>query len=84
MFEGHYMGKEYHEPDLSQVLDRAWSAGDTYHRLCHHAALSQVAAIGQSCLAAGIDRIIVTAGSLPEAKCALALAQTHGEQSESC
>ena len=30
MFEGKYMGKEYHRPDLSQVLDRAWSAGDTH------------------------------------------------------
>ena len=29
MFQGQYMGKEYHPPDLPHVLERAWSAGTT-------------------------------------------------------
>ena len=28
MFQGNYMGKDYHTADLSNVLDRAWSAGN--------------------------------------------------------
>lgn len=27
MFQGQYMGKQYHSPDLPRVLERAWSAG---------------------------------------------------------
>ncbi|KAL0028033.1 hypothetical protein WJX77_001856 [Trebouxia sp. C0004] len=50
MFQGQYMGKAYHSPDMTKVLDRAWTAG--------------------------VEKIIVTAGSLPEAKSALALART--------
>lgn len=50
MFQGQYMGKQYHSPDLPQVLERAWSAG--------------------------VQKIIITAGSLPESKAALQLAQT--------
>lgn len=50
MFQGQYMGKAYHSPDVTKVLERAW--------------------------AAGVEKIIVTAGSLPEAESALALAHT--------
>ncbi|KAL3149736.1 hypothetical protein ABBQ38_013562 [Trebouxia sp. C0009 RCD-2024] len=51
MFEGQYMGKAYHKPDMLHVLDRAWRAG--------------------------VTKIIVTAGSLSEAKSALELALPH-------
>lgn len=27
MFQGQYMGKAYHSPDVTKVLDRAWAAG---------------------------------------------------------
>ncbi|GAB4816659.1 hypothetical protein N2152v2_003705 [Parachlorella kessleri] len=51
MFKGRYNDKEYHAPDLHQVLDRA--------------------------LSAGVDKLIITAGSLAEARAALDLARTH-------
>lgn len=53
MYQGEYNDKQYHEPDLNIVLDRAW--------------------------AAGVDKIIITAGNLQEAKAALALARTDGK-----
>ena len=40
--------------------------------------------LGSFALVVGVDRIIVTAGSLPEAKSALALAKTHGKRSKHC
>ena len=27
MFQGRYMGKAYHSPDVNKVLERAWAAG---------------------------------------------------------
>ncbi|EFJ51556.1 hypothetical protein VOLCADRAFT_57045, partial [Volvox carteri f. nagariensis] len=50
MYDGRYNDKQYHPPDLSAVLDRAW--------------------------AAGLQRLIITAGSLSEARRALELAKT--------
>ena len=49
MFQGSYHGKQYHEPDLAQVLQRGWDAG--------------------------VERVMITAGMLPEAKEALELAE---------
>ncbi|GIL53311.1 hypothetical protein Vafri_8943 [Volvox africanus] len=50
MYDGRYNDKQYHPPDLTSVLNRAW--------------------------AAGLQRLIITAGSLTEARKALALAKT--------
>lgn len=52
MYQGVYGGRTYHQPDLDQVLQRAW--------------------------AAGVQRIIITAGNLEDAHRALELAQTDG------
>jgi TatD DNase family protein len=49
VFQGCYHGKQYHEPDLREVLQRGWDAG--------------------------VDRIMITAGTLPEAREALELAE---------
>ena len=34
MFQGQYMGKAYHNPDLTRVLDRAWTAGAEADTIC--------------------------------------------------
>ena len=55
MYKGVYgANKQYHEPDLPVVLERAW--------------------------AAGVQRIIVTGGSLEGSRAALALARTDSTQ----
>lgn len=36
MFQGQYMGKQYHSPDLPRVLERAWSAGMTVTLCLEH------------------------------------------------
>ena len=80
------MGKAYHNPDLSNVLERAWSAGSAaLHTIIAvmHVKPSQATATihkrtTQRDLAAGVAKIIVTAGSLPEAEGALELARTDG------
>ena len=88
MFQGQYMGKAYHSPDVTKVLERAWAAGTsskmtpsvsvlvctdvvfTWQLSCHRSHVT---------LYAGVEKIIVTAGSLPEAESALALARTDGK-----
>lgn len=50
MYQGEYNDKNYHQPDLSAVLDRAF--------------------------AVGVDKLIITAGSLAESRAALELART--------
>ena len=50
MYQGEYHGKQYHEPDLDAVLQRAW--------------------------ASGVEKIIITAGTLAESRAALQLARS--------
>lgn len=79
MFQGKYMGKEYHGPDLPQVFQRAWAAGKYMRH--HHCLMFRLYHVKSDILVTGLQRIIVTAGSLPEAKAALKLAQTDGNAS---
>ncbi|CAM9227939.1 unnamed protein product [Chrysoparadoxa australica] len=51
MFQGLYHGKQKHDPDLHQVLDRAWEHG--------------------------LEKVIITAGSLEDAHDSLQLARSH-------
>lgn len=79
MYQGVYNDKSYHPPDLDAVLQRAWDAGALtlfvappclptlqFHGWRHRSP------------AAGLERLIITAGNLAEAKAALVLARTHG------
>ena len=50
MYQGRYHGKQYHDPDLTLVLQRAWESG--------------------------VQKIIITAGTLSEAREALELARS--------
>ena len=70
------MGKEYHSPDLPQVFQRAWAAGK--YKRQHHYLIRCLHNDKFVIRVAGLQRIIITAGSLPEAKAALKLAQTDG------
>ena len=51
MYQGDYHGKNYHEPDLDDVLERSWDAG--------------------------VEKIMVTAGNLDEARRAVTLCRQH-------
>lgn len=75
MFQGQYMGKEYHPPDLHQVLERAWSAGMVMLIWLNH---RQGLTPSHLCVT-GLQKFIVTAGSLPESRAALQLAQSDGK-----
>ncbi len=88
MFEGQYMGKAYHCPDVTKVLERAWAAGTSSKMTTYVSVLVYTDVVfiwhvsyhrSHVTLYAGVEKIIVTAGSLPEAESALALARTDGK-----
>ncbi len=85
MFQGQYMGKAYHSPDVTKVLERAWAAGTSCKMTPSVPVLVRTGMLciwqSEPCdsVFAGVEKIIVTAGSLPEAESALALARTEGK-----
>lgn len=89
MYQGSYNDKQYHEPDLEAVLQRAFDAGGRRawahacwqaHEQAHAGGASGTTECAAFCcaLAPGVERLVITAGNLEEARQALALARTHG------
>lgn len=58
MFNGIYNGSKKHDPDRSQVLDRAWHVG--------------------------VEKIIITVGTIFDCEPAFKIAATDGEQRHLC